>query len=176
MKLADMNSDKTITGSLSQKPLRLWPGVVIVILQWLTRFVIPEVFSEGIFTQIGVFAGILGWLAIIIWWAFFSRAPKVQRWGALVLMIIALAATSQILDKSIKTSMMGLMFIVYSTPVLSLVFVLWAVVSRNLSRSVQLVTMVVSIIFASGLWALLRTDGMDGEAHQIYCLEVGKDS
>ena len=106
--------------------------MVIVILQWLVRFVLPAVVPDT--TAIGVFGGVIGGLAIVVWWAFFSRAPRFERWTAIVLMIVALAATSQILDKSIETAMMGMMFTVYSIPVLSLAFVVWAVASRNLSN------------------------------------------
>src|SRR5674476_757279 len=95
-----------------QKPLRLWPGVVIVILQWLLRFVLPAVVPD--MTAVSVFSGVIGGLAVVVWWAFFIRAPRLERWGAIVLMIVALFATSHMLHVSIKTSMMGMMFVVYA--------------------------------------------------------------
>lgn len=167
-----MNTSKSTTGSAQQKSLRLWPGVVIVVLQWLVRFVIPLFAFDA--TPIGVFGGLLGGLAIIIWWAFFSRAPRFERWTAVVLMIVALAVTAQIIDKSIATTMMGLMFAVYSIPVLSLVFVVWAVSSRHFPGRLRRVTMFTAILLASGFWALLRTDGMTGETHQDFAWRWSK--
>ncbi|MEI7727568.1 MAG: PQQ-binding-like beta-propeller repeat protein, partial [Bacteroidota bacterium] len=161
-----MNTIEKTEEPVQQKPLRLWPGVIIVILQWLVRFGIPSVVHSGIATQTGVFGGLLGGVAIFLWWAFFSRAPRFERWGAIVLMIVSLVATSYILHKSIATAMMGLMFAVYSIPVLCLAFVLWAVVSKHLTVKLRRITMVWTILLATGFWALLRTDGMDGEAHQ----------
>ncbi len=151
------------TGPAQQKPLRLWPGIVIVILQWLIRYVIPEIEPHAIY--LGVFGGILGGLVVVVWWTFFSRAPWFERLIAPVLMIAALAATSQILDKSIATANVGFMFTIFSIPVLSLAFVVWAVASHHLSNRSRRITMVVTIILASGFWALLRTNGMDGEIH-----------
>ena len=69
-----------------QKPLRLWPGVVIVILQWLIRFGVPIIWPEGV--VFFVYGGIAGALLVVVWWAFFSRAPRIERWGAVVLMIV----------------------------------------------------------------------------------------
>lgn len=146
--------------------IRIWPGVVIVILQWLIRFGIPLVFPGAI--AIGVFGGVLCGLAVIIWWVFFSRALRLERWGAVVLMIAALAITSQFLHKSIETAMMGMMFTVYSVPVLSLAFVVWAAAFRHLHSGTRLGTMIATIMISSGFWAFLRTDGMDGETHQDF--------
>ncbi len=161
-----MKTKTKTNGPVVQKSLRLWPGVVIVLIQWLVRFGIPAVVTAPIATQVGVFAGLLCGLAVVVWWVFFSRALRFDRWAAVILMVAALAATSQIIHISIGTAMMGLMFIVYSIPVLSLAFVIWAVASRNLSVRARRLTMAATIILASGFWALLRTNGMDGEAHQ----------
>ncbi|TAL72652.1 MAG: hypothetical protein EPN88_04800 [Bacteroidetes bacterium] len=158
-----MNINDKTTRLTQPKTLLLWPGVVIVILQWLIRFALPAFIPNTI--GIGVFGGLFGGLAIVIWWAFFSRAPRFERWSAIVLMILVLAATSQILHKSIATAQMGMMFTIFSIPVLCLAFVVWAVASRRLSRGLQRTTMVATILLASGFWALLRSEGMDGEIH-----------
>ena len=149
-----------------QKPLRLWPGVVIVMLQWLVRFGIPIVVPDAI--AFGVFGGLLGGLAIVVWWAFFSRASRIERWGAVVLMIVALVATSRIIHESIETAMMGMMFAVYAIPLLSLAFVVWALASRRLSDVPRRAVMVATILLASGVWTLLRTDGMTGDARHDF--------
>lgn len=167
-----MNINKNNPGPAQKKPLRLWPGVVIVILQWLVRFVIPAIAPDAI--VIAVFGGLLGGLAIIVWWAFLSRAPRFERWSAIVMMIISLVVTSQFIHRSIETTMMGMMFVVYSIPVLSFAFVVWALASRNLSNEPRRATMVATILFASGFWVFLRTNGMDGEVHQDFAWRWAK--
>jgi len=159
-----MNPIEKTEVPFDQKPLRLWPGVIIVTIQWLVRFVVPVFLPDA--TAFGIFGGLLFGLAVMVWWAFFSRANRFDRWLAVVLMFLALAGTSQIIDPSVKTAMMGMMFAVYSIPVLSLAFVVWAVASRRLSVRLRRATMVATILLATGCWALLRTDGMDGEGHQ----------
>ncbi len=144
-----------------QKPLRLWPGVVAVMLQWLARFVVPIVVPGAL--SFGVFGGFFGGLAIVVWWAFFSRAPRSERWGAVVLMIVALVATSRIIHESIATGMMGIMFAVYAIPVLSLAFVVWAVASRRLSDGPRRAAMVATILLACGVWTLIRTGGFTSD-------------
>jgi len=144
------------------KPLRLWPGVVAVALLFLVRFGVPIVAPDAL--EYCVLGGLFGGLAIVVWWAFFSRAPRLERWGAIVLMIVAMVGTSRILHKSIATGMMGFMFPVYAIPVLSLAFVVWAVASRGLSERPRRATMVATILLACGGWTLLRTDGITGGA------------
>ncbi len=144
-----------------QKPLRLWPGVVAVMLQWLARFGVPIFLPEA--TAFGVIGGLLGGLAVVVWWAFLSRAPRSERWGAVVLMIVALVATSRIIHESIATGMMGLMFVIYAIPVLSLAFVAWAVASRRLSDGPRRAAMVATILLACGVWTLVQTGGFTGD-------------
>jgi outer membrane protein assembly factor BamB len=159
-------TNKKFDGPAQQKPLRLWPGVALVVIQWIFRFVLPYLIPEAV--AIGLFGGILLGLAIVIWWVFFSRAPLFDRWISVVLMIAALVATSQVIHKSISTSMMGMMFTLYSVPVLSLAFVIWAAVSQLFTEKVRRVTMIATILLASGFWVLLRSDGMDGQARHYF--------
>jgi len=144
--------------STSQKPLRLWPGVVVVAIQLLLRFVLPIFVPESL--PIGVIGGILCGLLVAVWWLFFSRAPWSERLGALALMVVAMVATSHLIDVSLATGMMGLEFPIYSIPVLSLAFVGWAVATRRLSVGLRRVTMVATILLACGVWTLLRTGGI----------------
>src|SRR5436305_7061499 len=118
--------------STDTRPLRLWPGVVIVILQWLLRFVVPVVIPSAL--VFGLLGGIfVGGLAIILWWVFFSRAPWSERLGAIVLMIAAMIATKSIVDVSLATGAQGILLYILAIPGLCLAFVAWAVVTRNLS-------------------------------------------
>ncbi len=167
-----MNKEKNLNGPTQQRPLRLWPGVVLVILQWLVRYGLPALVPDAI--GFGIFGGIFLGLAIAVWWLFFSRAQRFERWTAVPLMIISLVVTSQLLHKSISTAMMGMMFPVFSIPALCLVFVVWAVISRKLSDGGRRVTMIVAILVGSGFWALLRTNGMDGQAHQFFAWRWSK--
>ncbi len=145
----------------TRQPLRLWPGVVIVVLQWLLRFVVPIIVPEAL--TIGVMGGLFCGLAVIVWWGFFSRAPGRERWVAVALMIVAFVATSYLVDESIATAMMGMMLAVYAIPVLSLAFVVWAVASRRLADGPRRAAMVATILLACGMWTLVRTGGFTGD-------------
>ena len=152
--------------STGQYSLRLWPGVVAVILQWVIRFGVPRVEPEAI--PFAVIGGLVCGLAIVVWWAFFSRASRSDRLGAVVLMVVALVVTSQIVHESIATAMMGMMFIIYAIPVLSLPFVVWAVTTRNFPDRPRRVAMVATILLACGGWTLVRTGGFTGELDQDF--------
>ena len=53
-------------------------------------------------------------LVIVVWWLLFSRAPWIERIGALVLMVSGWYLTSLSFDVSIRTAMMGNMLPVYT--------------------------------------------------------------
>jgi outer membrane protein assembly factor BamB len=156
------------TSSAGQKPLRVWPGVVIVIIQILTRFIVPEIFPG--LMAIGIMGGTFLGLFVAIWWLFFSRASWSDRILAAIVTVAALFATIKILDKSVATAMMGMMIYVYAIPVLALVFVIWAVITRKLSPQLRRITMVATLLVFTFGWGLLRTKGMDGEGRQSFAL------
>jgi len=151
---------------IPKKPLRPWPGVVLVVLQWVIRFGVPLVLPDAV--AFAVIGGVVAGLLVIIWWAFFSRAPRIERWGAILLMALALFVTSRLIHVSIATAMMGMMFPLYSIPVLCLAFVVWAVASRGLPERLRRATMVATILLACGGWTLVRTGGFTGDLHHDF--------
>src|SRR5712691_2760166 len=134
-----------------RKPLRLWPGVVAVVLQWLLWFVVPRVAPEALmFAMLG---GLACGLAIVVWWLFFSRAPWAERVGAIVLMVVAVVATKRIVHPSIAGGMMGMMLPVFSIPFLSLALVASAVATRRLSSGARRASITAAILLACGVFA-----------------------
>ncbi len=146
---------------IQQKPLRLWPGVVIVALQWLAWLGLPILVPDA--AAFGVIGGLVAGLAVVVWWAFFSRAPGLERWAALPLVIVAMVVASRSLYESVATGNMGFQFFLYAIPTLSLAFVVWAVASRRLSRAPRRTAMVATILLTCGVWTLVRSDGLTGD-------------
>ena len=99
-----MSSD--IIGGAFLVSLRLWPGVVIVAMQWLARFGLPAVIPDARCSR--SWAACLAGSRIVVWWLFFSRAAWFDRIAAIVVMIAAMAATFPFLDVSLATGAMGM--------------------------------------------------------------------
>src|SRR5262249_22808621 len=119
---ATAQSDTTIAEEPTPKlPLRLWPGVVAVVLQWLLWVVVPVIVPEvGAFGKIG---GAVCALVVLVWWLFFSRASWLDRLGAVVLMIVGLLTTRRLVHESIAGGGMGMLLYLLAIPVLSLALV-----------------------------------------------------
>ena len=149
------------TGTSSQrKPLRLWPAVVIVIVQWLLRLGLPVVSPD--MTIYAVLTGFAGSLAVIVWWLFFSRAPWSERLGAPLWMAVALFATWFVVDKSIATGAMGMLLPLFAVPLLTLALVVWAVLTRNLADRPRRAALVAAVLMVCGSLMLIRTGGFTG--------------
>src|SRR5713226_3426098 len=123
-----------------RKPLRLWPGLVAVVLQWLLWFVVPIVVRDsGMFVMIG---GAVCALVLLVWWLFFSRAPWSDRLGAVILMILGIIATKRLVDPSIAGAGMGMLLYISAIPGLSLALVAWAVATRRLQDGARRASLV----------------------------------
>ncbi len=145
-----------------QKPLRLWPGVVAVVLQWLLWYVVPIVVPEG--GLVGMIGGAVCALVLLVWWLFFSRAPWSERVGAIILMIVAVFATKRIVHQSIAGAGMGRLLYISTIPGLSLALVAWAMATRRLPNGAWRASLVAAILLACAPWTLLRTGGIIGGA------------
>jgi outer membrane protein assembly factor BamB len=148
--------------SVTRKPFRLWPGVTAAVLLVFIRFIFP-LFApdQASFAFLGALAGAL---LILIWWAFFSRVPHLERWGALLLIAVVLYGTFRIIHPSIQGGMMGFMFPAVSIPTMGLALVAWAVGARRLEAGPRRASLAAVILLASGAWALVRTGGITAEA------------
>jgi len=144
----------------SARPLRLWPGVTLAVLLLILKVIAPLVAPQA--TPIGVLAGPILGLLIVIWWAVFSRAPRVERWGGLILIATALFVTSRFLHVSIATGMMGYMFPIYAMPIAAVSLVGAAVVTRGVADGPRRLIIAAAIVIACGAFALVRTEGFSG--------------
>ena len=144
----------------TRKPLRLWPAVVIAIVQLLVMFGGPIVAPDA--GPIGMLGGVAGALAMLVWWLLFSRAPWLERVGAIVLMILAVLATRTVVHASIAGAGMGRLILFLPTPYLSLALVAWAVATRHLRDGVRRASLVAAIALVCTPFALIRTSGVSG--------------
>src|SRR5262245_35554048 len=107
--------------SSTRKPLRLWPGVALAVVQWLFWAVVPKVTALGPEAEfIGLIGGVLCGLLLVVWWLFFSRAPWSDRFMVLALVVAGLIAFKRIVHPSIAGGMMGNLIYVYGIPVMCL--------------------------------------------------------
>ena len=79
-----------------KKPLRLWPGVVTVVLQWLPWLVLPMVAPEAVIYA--MMAGALGGPVIIVWWLFWRGAAR-SLWLTLALGLITAGTLGNLYDR-----------------------------------------------------------------------------
>jgi len=148
----------TVTAAPTRRPVRLWPGIAIVALVWLTRVAAPLVgvspWTEFLLRVLGGFAGAL---AVLIWWLGFSRASWLERAGVVAVIIAVLAATLALGDPSM------LVWVLWdAAPVLSLALVVGAVVGSTLSDRKRLLVMAMAIVLPGAAAQVLRIAGTAG--------------
>ena len=152
-------SDSQIGDAAPRKLLRVWPAIVIVVLQWLFRFGVKEMFPGIQGFGYAVMGSLALTLVLIVWWTFFSRARWRERFAALGVIAVTIAATWLLKHDSMWLPWL----LAYAIPVLCLAFVIWAVATRRLPDTVRHATMVATIAVACGGWLLLRQNGINGD-------------
>jgi outer membrane protein assembly factor BamB len=144
------------------RTLRLWPGVVLVSLQWLVRLGVPAVVPGG--AVWGVLGGLGLGLLVLLWWVLFSRAPWSERLLVPLVMVVAFLATRPFLHESIAGGMMGMFFFIQAPPMLCAALVLWAASTRRLGSWPRRTALAVALLLGCSAFLLVRTGGLSGEA------------
>jgi outer membrane protein assembly factor BamB len=157
-----MNSD-TLT---PRKPLRLWPGVAIAIVQLLVMF-LGDVVAPDAPLPVGMLGGVVGALLIFLWWLFFSRARWFERVGALILMTAFIFATKAIAHESITGAGQGMLIYILPIPYYALALVAWAAAARSLHGGARLASMAAAMLIVAATFAMIRTDGVSSVASQF---------
>ena len=140
-------------------PLRLWPAVVILGLQW-TLVQGTKIFAPGTMTQfIAMFWGpIVGGLAFSIWWLFASRLPVRERWllfGAnLLIAIIAYVAAHP------SVGLMGLSL--FGLPAVTTGWAIALLMTSRLGWPARRTILLATFAGVWGYFCLVRFDGTDG--------------
>ncbi|MEM9379906.1 MAG: PQQ-binding-like beta-propeller repeat protein [Planctomycetota bacterium] len=156
----DAHADETIEPHAPTAPprrLRLGPALCLVAIQWGARFGLPVVAPDA--GPVGIFLSLLCGLGLCVWWLFASRAPRGERWRVAGAVLVALGATFALLDASIATGAMGLLFPLLLAPTLGLGFVAWAAGTANASAPARRIALAVVLVVSCGGWALARTGG-----------------
>lgn len=163
-----MNSDMS-----TRRPLRLWPGVVIVAAQWLTVYGLPVIAPDlevsglpvGVLSVAG---GALGGVAVALWWLFFSRARWSARIGAVGLAVAAVWALKFVVHESIAGAGQGVLIFIAPVPGLCLAWVVWAAVSSRISGGARQLAFVAAVLSACAPWVLIRTAGVGGAGSEYH--------
>jgi outer membrane protein assembly factor BamB len=158
---------------MDNAPLRLRPGIALVILQWLLAFALPAIAPDAEIAEvsvglIGMIGGIVCGLGVVIWWLAFSRARWFERVGALALIVIALLVTRLLVDPSIKGAGMGILLFIGAVPGWSLALVVGAAVASRLSGARRMVALTVAIVLSCVPWLMLRTAGLAANGSEYH--------
>ncbi len=165
-------SSSSDSGTGRQRILRLWPGVVLVLVQWLARFGVPELFPGA--TAVALMSAMGIGLLVILWWLFLSRAGWGERLGVLAAVIAAVLLFKSLLHQSVADSMMGGMYVIYVVPVLCLALVVWAWITQGLPSGRRWLALAAMLAVACGAWTLVRTEGMTGSADNDFAWRWAK--
>ncbi|HEV8062998.1 MAG TPA: PQQ-binding-like beta-propeller repeat protein [Gemmataceae bacterium] len=147
-------------GSLPVEPrLRLWPGVVLVVIQWaclkVPGLVFPGTMAQFMFMFFGPIATTI---LFVVWWLFFSRARWSDR-GLGLGAAVALGAISWFFFHP-SIGFMGLTM--FAIPVVTTAWIGWLLLTSSLGQPVRRMGFAAVLVLAWIYPTLLRMDGVDG--------------
>ena len=142
------------------RPLRIWPALAIVGIQIAGVALAPYLFEDAMLAGIGAVVG--GALLIVLWWLFLSRAPWLERLGAIALIVVLALLTKPVSDISIAGAGQGFLVYIMTAPLLAFGLVLWALIAQRLGTAMRRAALVAILAIACSPILLIRTDGVGG--------------
>ena len=142
-----------------RKPLRIWPGVAAAGVLLVSRFGLKALvpgFGGFLYALEGVFGCAV---VIVLWWLLFSRAPWVERVGALALMGGGLAGAWWGRHESMGPAWM----FAYAAPFVLVAFVGAVALAGNRAPGVRRLVVGGAIALSALGWMVVRTEGIDGD-------------
>ncbi|MBX9579582.1 MAG: PQQ-like beta-propeller repeat protein [Gemmataceae bacterium] len=151
-------SDTDIPAADGRWPVRVWPGVLIVLAVAALVVVPPLVVPNTMLHFGGLFGGpALGALALVGWWTFAARVRGRDRWLYPVLFLVpavVLAATV------FRTAPIAIPF---ALGAVSAAWVVWLAATPGLAAPARRVGLAAVLLGGWAVIGLLRFDGADGD-------------
>jgi outer membrane protein assembly factor BamB len=145
----------------TKKSLRILPGLIITAIQAILAFLVPALMPGAMI--VGVLGGMALGLVVLVWWLVFSRAQRIDKWVSLVFIALFMVFVPRFLHESISTGNMGLMYSIYAIPAVSVALVIWALLFNSKTIPVRMASLAFFMVFASGIWLLFKSEGLDGD-------------
>ncbi len=150
--------DRSHFGELGERPLRLWPGLVIVLAQALLVIARTQITITSLPVMMAIFYGpTIGMILLLVWWLALSRASWFDRLLIPLAFVIAGISTFLLCDPSFHFGLM-----MYAIPAVSTLWVLWLLVSQFLPWSVRRLGLLMVFVIGWSFFLLLRMEGVDG--------------
>ncbi len=149
----------TASSPTANRPLRLWPGVLIVLVMWaclkVPGYLIP---GDALQLYFVFFGPMILTVLFLIWWGFFSRARWADR--GLGLLVAAVIGTAAYFTYDRSFNFFGV--IMYMIPLILSAWVGWLLLSSRFSPGIRKAGFVVAMLLAVVYPGLVRMDGVDG--------------
>jgi hypothetical protein len=143
-----------------RKPLRVWPAAAIAVAQVAAYLVSPILVEDALLVSLA--AVMAGGLLTLLWWLFFSRAPWLERIGAVLLMALAVVLARPAADPSISGAGQGMLMYVLGVPVTMFALAVWAVATRRLQDRTRRIAFAGAVVAACTPFLVARTAGSRG--------------
>jgi outer membrane protein assembly factor BamB len=137
---------------------RVWPGVVMISLFWVSYFILNRL-DLPMFFHFLIQSGVclLSCLIFLIWWLTNRSVARRDRFVGFGALIAAIVFAKLAADRSL-----GAMLFIYAVPLSFSAWALWLVIARSCPAQVRRVGLVAVLFGAWGFFDLLRAEGLDG--------------